>query len=287
MEFNNFHKAFFRASEGAYSRVTERENYDSQITLTDIEFDIVVTHFGRENLNMGAVKVDPLKSAKEFLLYPNNEPIDLNLVFPKAEKNELRLYLASKKDFKPIANSIWFLYKDENQNLVIGALEEKVWNNLGQQDSIDETYQEEIETIISKVDNIQVDPIGKIVEIEIAGRKTFFRDPRIAIRRFQESDYTCDINRSHETFIALRSQKPYVEAHHFIPMKFQTLYDFPLDNLDNIISLCPNCHRGIHHGIIEHKFEMISYLYNSKQVLRNHGFEEVAQFYNCFKVPEE
>lgn len=286
MEFNNFHKLFFNAEEGAFSRVTGREFFDSQITLTDNEADILIRYLGQENINFGAVSENPEKSNKSFLLFPDMTPITLNVVFPKAAKKELRLYLSIKKGFKPTANEIWFIYSDEHRNLVIGSLEESIWNNLGQQDYIDEKYQVQIEeTIATSID--EVDPAGRIKEIEVGGHKIFYRDPRIAILRFKESDYSCEIDPLHSTFIAERTKLKYVEAHHFIPIKFQPFFDFPLDSLNNIVSLCPNCHRGIHHGIIEHKYHLLNNIYHQRIEMQIHSIETVAQFYNCIRVPDE
>ena len=105
MEFKSFHNDFFRAICGAYSRITSREYYDSQITLTDNEADIVINYFGYENINVGNVGSDKNKYLKKFLLYnaeyQEYNPIYLNLVFPKPAKPELRLYLAESRGYKP------------------------------------------------------------------------------------------------------------------------------------------------------------------------------------------
>lgn len=48
-------------------------------------------------------------------------------------------------------------------------------------------------------------------------------------------------------------------------MAAQDLYDESIDFASNIISLCPNCHRRIHHAIIEDKKEMIKYLFDKRR----------------------
>jgi len=70
MEFKPFHLDYFSAKCGAYSRVTDRENYDSQITLTDIEAEIVINYFGQENITLGNVSKDSSKSLKKFFANP-------------------------------------------------------------------------------------------------------------------------------------------------------------------------------------------------------------------------
>ena len=287
MQFNNFHKAYFNAVTGAFSRVTEREHYDSQITLTDLEADIVINYFGSENIQLGRVNLDREKSSKSFLLYPNLTPIHLNLVFPKVAKTELRLYLAASAQFKPVANNIWFIFINLNGQIVIGDLEERIWNSLGQEDIIDDYYQQEIEGSLIRPDVDNVDRNGRIVQVEIRGRKTFRRDPKLAVLRFSEAGYKCENNPLHETFIAESTKLPYVEAHHFIPIQFQSIFDFPLDNFNNIIALCPNCHRIIHHALIHHKYEMISNLYLKRPEVSVVGLHSIAELYNCLTIPQE
>ncbi|MFT6480759.1 MAG: hypothetical protein ACJAVP_003921 [Spirosomataceae bacterium] len=40
MKFDIFHNRFFAAKTGAFSKVTEREYFDSQITLTEVKTEI-------------------------------------------------------------------------------------------------------------------------------------------------------------------------------------------------------------------------------------------------------
>ncbi|MDB5119299.1 MAG: hypothetical protein JWN56_517 [Sphingobacteriales bacterium] len=130
MEFNSFQKEYFEAINGAFSKVTEREHFDSQITLTDIEAELVIEYFGNKDIQVGNVSGNVDLSKKEFLLYPNFKSIFLNVVYPKVNKRELRLYLSATKGFKPLANDIWFIYKNKQNQLVVGALTETEWNNI-------------------------------------------------------------------------------------------------------------------------------------------------------------
>lgn len=282
MEFAIFHKRYFNAKGGSFSRVTEREDYDSQITLTDFEADLVINHFGVSNIHIGNVRSNVLKSAKPFLLFPSKELISLNLVFPKPHKAELRLYISNKSHFRPKAGQIWFLYIDHANNLVIGEMEEVEWNKLDQIDELDELYQENIERIEVKEKKVKVDPKGKIEQTEIGGKIVYRRDPRIAILSFQEASYTCEVDKTHNTFISEANKRPYVEAHHFIPMKFQPSFTSPLDSLENVVALCPNCHRGIHHGVVDHKRHLIERLILNRGI--SNSVDDYAQYYNCYQI---
>lgn len=284
MNFQDFHNDFFGSVRGAYSRVTEREHYDSQITLTDVEAETVINHFGRENINIGNVASNPELSSKTFQLYPDLEQITLNLVFPKPDKPELRIYLSTRAGFKPIGNSIWFLYVTGTNEIVIGSMSEPEWRSLGQVDDEDENYQTEISTTLIETPNVDIDPNGRIVQREVGQRISYVRDPRLAAMRFDLSGYKCEIDSSHDTFITQRTNRQYVEAHHFIPMKYQHLFSDPLDNLNNIVSLCPNCHRGIHHAVSDHKYELIEGIYQKRPQLHTYRIDEIAQFYNALRI---
>ena len=128
MEFQDKHKAFFKTDVGAYSQVTDRENYDSQITVTKEEKKVILDFFGGQNILRGSKSVDPIKASKEFILYPVMNNISLNLVFPKPEKTELRLYLSKDHGFKPKGGDVWFVYINSTNHLVIGSMSEIQWN---------------------------------------------------------------------------------------------------------------------------------------------------------------
>lgn len=163
-------------------------------------------------------------------------------------------------------------------------MQEKLWNTIGQTDVLDEDYQDKIEDVLLKNTDSNVSPNGRIVTTTISSKIIYQRDPRIAIMRFKAADYKCEIDPLHTTFISESTNRPYMEAHHFIPIRFQPDFYNPLDNLDNITSLCPNCHRGIHHAITEQKFELISNLYDKRPQLHIYDLEYIAQFYNCLKI---
>jgi len=284
MRFKNFHNEFFSSIDGAYSRVTEREYFDSQITLTDAEAEMVINHFGIDNIQVGNVKSKPEKASKVFTDYATKETLYLNLVFPKPVKTELRLYISSKAGFKPLSGNIWFLFIDQENRLVIGDLSEQIWNSLDQEDEHDPTYQIDIDSTLSSRLDIDVDPNGKIIKSIVGSREVISRDPKLAAMRFQLSGNKCEINPTHKTFIAERTTLPYVEAHHFIPIKFQHLFEKPLDNLHNIVSLCPNCHRAIHHAVIDCKFGLISTIYEKRPEMHTYTLEYIAQYYNALTI---
>jgi len=238
MKFGKVQTRKFGTSTGAYSIVTERESYDSQITLTDYESEIIISQFGQSRINVGNVQSDKGLSSKEFRLYPNGKTIKLNVVYPKPEKTELRLYISSRAGFKPGGGEIWFLFV-QNGEIWIGSMPESVWRSETSElkrDEYDEFYQNSIN-----------DPEA-IRTSKQKAREIFSRDRKIALQRMEMSGFTCEFDSGHNLFISRFSRFPYLEAHHLIPMALQNDFTQPLDSVHNVFCLCPNCHRAVHHA---------------------------------------
>lgn len=71
---------------------------------------------------------------------------------------------------------------------------------------------------------------------------------RISKTALQLAEFKCAYDpENHKTFIS-KSGKPYMEAHHLIPMHAQKDFSINLDRIENIFSLCPICHSAIHLG---------------------------------------
>lgn len=85
-----------------------------------------------------------------------------------------------------------------------------------------------------------------------------------------EANYECEIDALHTSFLSKKTNKNYMESHHLIQLKEDE--NFPNTNLDilpNIICLCPNCHRKIHHGKKEEVIEMLKVLLELKKATLN------------------
>ena len=132
---------------------------------------------------------------KTFTLYTYGAPskkIQLNLVYCKDDKSELRLYLRGKV-FKPEPDTIWFLFVS-NGELAIGAMVEEKWRSLGREDVEDDNY----------IADIYQEPKA-IQYIQSAGGLIFKRDPKLAVVRFKAVNYRCEFNPDHKLFIARSS----------------------------------------------------------------------------------
>lgn len=74
-----------------------------------------------------------------------------------------------------------------------------------------------------------------------------------------KANYQCEYDNNHITFNRANGTN-YTEAHHLIPV---CLGAQSTNNIANIVSLCPNCHRWIHYG--QNKEKIITKLFNDRK----------------------
>ena len=86
----------------------------------------------------------------------------------------------------------------------------------------------------------------------------------LRIQTLISADFKCEIDSRHETFIAEKTAKPYMESHHAIPMRQQPHFDNSLDIYANLVCLCPICHRRIHYGLKEDRVSLIRQIYSCR-----------------------
>lgn len=107
-------------------------------------------------------------------------------------------------------------------------------------------------------------PVPKIGKAGIS-KGGYQRAPGVAANALRLANFKCEIDSDHQTFLSNVKGKPYVEAHHLIPFGNQGSYPFSLDVSANIVALCPNCHRRLHHGKIEDKTSDIKSLLSKRK----------------------
>ena len=279
----------FKAKAGAYSPVTHREVYDSQITATDAETELLENHFKRkgESIWWGNVATGGANALKEFKLFPSGQKIYLNLIYPKTDKTELRLYLAVSRGFKPDEDDIWFLYEDYNDELWIGAMKEPVWRAQFAPASDDQ-----------EDDAVTTEPVQQIQAVDPAATTTTevvvpVQDPSLIQKRMQLAKYSCEFDPNCRLFVARATGSRYVEVHHLIPKKYQTEFwtkrHKNLMTLDNLCSLCPYCHRAIHHAEESLARKILDSLYDLRSVQFHYGVtkRELHQLYSVEEIVRE
>lgn len=74
------------------------------------------------------------------------------------------------------------------------------------------------------------------------------RDPQKRINALNRVGFVCEINPDHISFISKKTDMPYMETHHLIPLEYWQSFDNNLDVEANIVCLCSNCHNEIHYG---------------------------------------
>ncbi len=267
MEFSFLQCTTLNAVKGSYSPVTDREIYDSQITTTDSEAKLLVEFFKRsgEGIYVGNVNSNKAAARKAFRLFPTGETVFLNLVYPKPNKTELRLYLSSRAGFMPQKGDVWFLYESRDGGaLWIGAMPESRWRDINEESLT-----------------------GKKVETKV---KRLERDPSLVKKRMELSRYTCEYSESHKLFVARSTGSRYVEVHHIIPLNFQDEFaGKKLDHINNLYSLCPYCHAAVHHAEGRVARKLLSKMYDDRSVGFHYGISKLNlfQLYSVEEIVKE
>jgi len=100
--------------------------------------------------------------------------------------------------------------------------------------------------------------------------KSIAKDSRISKAALVDARYECQIDASHKTFLTPR-RVPYMEGHHLIPCTVKNSQEIMaklgknIDCLENIICVCPNCHRAVHFGDAKTKAQMIALMFSRQE----------------------
>jgi 5-methylcytosine-specific restriction protein A len=100
-----------------------------------------------------------------------------------------------------------------------------------------------------------------------ATKAAFKRDPKMAALAIAASSYSCEVDTEHETFTSRRTKERFVEAHHLVPMQYQGEFSFSLDIPENIVALCPTCHRKFHHSRFSELKSILGRLFSDRSAL--------------------
>ncbi len=278
-QFSQTMCAFFNCVEGTYSKLTAREYGDSQLTVSGVEKDLFQRHFGRVlEANRGGVKAladAGHDSSFQFRRWPDGEAITLNLVYPKPEKNELRLYLA--ESFKPAAGRLWCSFLKDGE-MWVGSFTSKMYDEIlsGPLDSGAER------TFIEPETGDFQSALNSLPEKRSRVTDQWGRDPSVAREAIIAANYTCELFSGGRSFISRATGKPFMEAHHLVPMKLQSDFGVSLDVVENICSLSPDAHRFVHHGVIEEVRESVLSLASGRAKFLDQigvGVDELLTFY--------
>jgi 5-methylcytosine-specific restriction protein A len=146
----------------------------------------------------------------------------------------------------------------------------------------EDVFQEEIQK--GKRKDLQAGAIQKKEKKQSSSSTSWSRDANMAFTALDNANFQCENDPKHETFISARTGNQFVEAHHLIPMEFQGDFLISIDVPENIISLCPNCHRAFHNSVISTQENLISKFYKSRSsLLKERGIditkEKIFEYY--------
>ncbi len=147
----------------------------------------------------------------------------------------------------------------------------------------DPEYNRNVENAIQSciIDNqSHLDPAPLVQESKLIYR----RSATVAAEAIKKSHFECLVDSKHAYFISRNTKRNYVEAHHIIPISTQALFTQGIDCVPNIASLCPVCHRQIHHGLDNDKEHLLEILWDKNhREIENVGidlsFKELVEMY--------
>lgn len=106
--------------------------------------------------------------------------------------------------------------------------------------------------------------------------KQIERDRDVREVCLMRAGYKCEIDNKHTSFTATSGEQ-YVESHHIIPLKYQDKFDFNLDSPENLIALCPNCHKAIHYGSRRTKENILKMVCEVRPIVE---YSKLMSYYN-------
>lgn len=120
--------------------------------------------------------------------------------------------------------------------------------------------------------------------ISDSGKIKYPRSSKVAANALEISGYVCECDHKHPTFLRQSTDLPYTELHHLVLLSAYDDFEKNLDVEENIVSLCPMCHRVLHHGKKEDKLPILKKLYDQrKELLAQAGikisFDELLRYY--------
>ena len=252
--------------------------------------------FIRKNINLFNITENSISINDDFDDYFYNEFI------VQYDLDELHDQLQSDIDYS------YFLYNYQNFNInlidipldyskgKIRNIDKKktVSFYFNEQNDDEYDYENKIEEINEK--NVNVDVAdgaafiqpAKLSETEVSRRHKV--NPLLGKIAIKRESYSCENDPRHTTFISGKTNRQYMEAHHLVPVCEQKniwdLYHINVDCLENLVSLCPNCHRAFHNGNKETKKAIIKKIYE-KNIgrYRSIGFNiSLDEIYKLYKV---
>lgn len=246
------------AIRGAYSRVTSTEaGHDRSVTLDVEEAAVLQGIISPDSIKRkGGVADDGNPERHTFFVHPRNNLTDwhsatLALTYPKASKNELRLYMSIESGFAALSGDYFYILAATNGGLHVGFMDQQTFDQVLHQPQL-ACMAEQPYTVTDMDDEAFQSAVSGSFP-GMLSQSVVTRYPRSvanARKALEQANYRCEIDPTHKTFISAATGQSYVEAHHLVPISAQSNFkeSSGLDVPANIVALCPTCHRHLHLG---------------------------------------
>lgn len=164
---------------------------------------------------------------------------------------------------------------------ILKQLKNALTDIVGDKDSeYDQVEMEAITEIVDKKSKNTIKPVWSgekekqaMTTSNNTGRAIPKRDSQRAADALEHADYLCEYNSNDRIFFR-KNGKPYTEPHHLIPISKYSDFEYSVDVMENIVSLCSHCHNLLHYGRFEDKNPVLTKLYNDRiDALRKCGLD--------------
>lgn len=203
-----------------------------------------------------------------------------NIMLPSFVKEDLfhfeeKLGLNPSKTYEKAQRQLIEYKKDKYPNISNHDFMAKLYTEFGRYNideikSINDSVDDKLNKSISKNKKDPKDEYVTHVEpkqsVKKAGGGVYYypRNPKMAAYALKNAQHQCENNPQHECFIRRSNGMPYTEVHHLVPLCYYDEFEsVSLDVPENIVSLCSNCHNGIHYG--KNADQLITKLYNERK----------------------
>lgn len=89
-----------------------------------------------------------------------------------------------------------------------------------------------------------------------------------------------------DAYVSKATGKNYLEAHHIIPVSLSQQFSQQLDVKENVVCLCPFCHRALHHAEPRVAIPILNRVVKQRPVFEKFGvsLEDLYNFYALEKI---
>ena len=209
---------------------------------------------------------------------------DMPTILHKLKNKNYLEYLdnISKKDLKSVSKRYyekWYIW-------VVASLREmnilkEIGNRSNSYITLDESVKDFIEDIVDKMAYEDMFFISDKQYEDVKNKiRCKPRNPNVISNVLEKNNYSCFFNEEHKTFPSV-NRPNYVEGHHIIPVSLNDSFKEELDCEENVISLCPNCHKAMHYSKNEYKEDLLLYIIENNEEFKKFNLspEDLKEIY--------